>query len=59
MARHENASSQVVNAFSTQNDVEMRGKTISRLESITTLQKTLEDCLQGKQLAFILQCEAS
>ena len=38
-----------MNGFSTQNDPEMRGKTISRLEAITTLQKFLEDCLQGRK----------
>ena len=38
---------QVVNAFATQEDPEMRGKSIARLQSITDLCKVLEKCLSG------------
>ena len=36
-----------MNAFTTQEDPEMRGKSIARLQSITDLCKVLEKCLAG------------
>ncbi|XP_078340386.1 Fanconi anemia group D2 protein-like [Crassostrea virginica] len=36
---------EIVNAFATQTDPEMKGKVISRLHNITELTKTLEKCL--------------
>ena len=36
-----------MNAFATQEDPEMKGKSIARLQSITDLCKGLEKCLSG------------
>ena len=38
---------QVLNAFAPQEDPEMRGKSITRLQTITNLYKVLEKCLAG------------
>lgn len=56
---------EVVNAFATQIDPEMKGKVITRLHNITELSKTLEKCLASMYLleiywthifAIILNC---
>lgn len=41
---------EIVNAFATQTDPEMKGKVISRLHNITELTKTLEKCLASQSL---------
>lgn len=44
---------EVVNAFATQIDPEMKGKVITRLHNITELSKTLEKCLASMYLLEI------
>lgn len=44
---------EIVNAFATQIDPEMKGKVITRLHNITELSKTLEKCLASVYLLEI------
>ena len=41
---------EVVNAFATQSDPEMKAKVITRLHNVTELQGYLEKCLNGKYI---------
>ena len=44
---------QVVNAFASQSDVEMKGKVIERLHDITHLMQVLAKCLAGESVAVV------
>ena len=43
---------QIVNAFATQTDPEMKSKVISRLHNISQLQATLKICLAGEYFRY-------
>ena len=44
---------QIVNAFASQSDVEMKGKVIERLHDITHLMQVLAKCLAGESVMIM------
>ena len=44
---------QIVNAFASQSDVEMKGKVIERLHDITHLMQVLAKCLAGEPVMIM------
>ena len=43
---------EVINAFATQTDPEMKAKVITRLHNVTELQAVLEKCLHGRSFCM-------
>ena len=50
---------QVVNAFASQSDVEMKGKVIERLHDITHLMQVLAKCLAGESVTIYVMVSLS